>query len=69
VRLDTRPVPSRSCAIISGVIRSRIIFVEIKRGPKSQPKKSAARDHAVALRKQNRSVYEISTALKEEAST
>ena len=41
-------------------------FVEIKRGPKSQPKKSAARDHAVALRKQNRSVYEISTALKEE---
>ncbi len=34
-------------------------------GPREQPKKSKARDLAVALRKQNRSVYEISEALKE----
>ena len=40
-------------------------FVSPRPGPRSQPKKSAARDLAVALRKQNRSVYEISEALKE----
>ena len=34
-------------------------------GPRSQPKKSAARDWAVRLRKQNHSVYEISQMLKE----
>jgi transposase len=40
-------------------------FVTPRRGPQSQPKKSAARQMAIALRKQNHSVYEISEALKE----
>ena len=40
-------------------------FVSVKRGPRSQPKKSAARDHVIALRKQNYSVYDISHALAE----
>ena len=40
-------------------------FLSSRRGPKSQPKKSAARDRIVALRKQNYSVYEISQALRE----
>jgi hypothetical protein len=35
------------------------------KGPQAQPKKSAARDLVVQLRKQNHSVYEISEALKE----
>ena len=39
-------------------------FVKALRGPRSQPKKSAARDLTVALRKQNHSVYEISEELK-----
>jgi transposase len=34
-------------------------------GPRTQPRKSKAHDLAVALRKQNHSVYEISQALKE----
>ena len=40
-------------------------FVSAARGPRTQPKKSKARDVALALRKQNHSVYEISEALKE----
>jgi transposase len=40
-------------------------FVTPQRGPGSQPKKSAAREVAILLRKQNHSVYEISIALKE----
>lgn len=40
-------------------------FVSTRPGPTSQPKKSASRDLIVRLRKQNHSVYEISTALKE----
>lgn len=40
-------------------------FIEPLRGPRSQPKKSAARGMIVTLRKQNHSVYEISEALKE----
>jgi len=40
-------------------------FVAPPRGPRSQPKKSAARDLIVRLRKQNYSVYEISQTLKE----
>lgn len=40
-------------------------FLCPRRGPHSQPKKSAARDLAVRLRKQNHSVYEISEELKE----
>src|SRR3990167_50193 len=39
-------------------------FVTPQPGPRSQPKKSAARDLVVELRKRNHSVYEISEALK-----
>jgi len=39
-------------------------FVKALLGPRSQPKKSAARDLIVQLRKQNHSVYEISEELK-----
>jgi len=42
-----------------------VFFASSPRGPQRQPKKSAARDLIVALRKQNHSVYEISEALKE----
>jgi transposase len=41
-------------------------FVSTARGPRTQPKKSKAREVALALRKQNHSVYEISEALKEQ---
>lgn len=41
-------------------------FVSGKPGPRSQPKKSAAREEVVALRKRNHSVYEISDMLKAE---
>jgi hypothetical protein len=40
-------------------------FVSPRPGPRSQPKKSLARDMIVSLRKRNYSVYEISEALKE----
>jgi len=39
-------------------------FVAVHPGPRSQPKKNAARDIAVSLRKSNHSVYEISEGLK-----
>lgn len=39
-------------------------FVSPKSGPRMQPKKSAARNAVVELRKRNHSVYEISEALK-----
>lgn len=39
-------------------------FASARPGPRTQPKKSAARDMAVALRKANHSVYEISEHLK-----
>jgi hypothetical protein len=42
-----------------------VFFCSPRRGPRSQPKKSAARELIVQLRKQNYSVYEISHALKE----
>jgi hypothetical protein len=42
-----------------------VFFATPPRGPRTQPKKSAARDVIVELRKQNHSVYEISEALKE----
>lgn len=42
-----------------------LFFVTPKRGPREQPKKSAARDLIVELRKGNYSVYEISESLKE----
>ena len=43
-------------------------FAPPQRGPRAQPKKTAARVRIVALRKQNASVYEISAALKEAGS-
>ena len=43
-----------------------VFFASPRHGPTSQPKKSAARDLIIRLRKQNYSVYEISQALKEQ---
>lgn len=40
-------------------------FTSPRRGPRTQPKKAAARDLIVALRKQNYSVYDISRTLQE----
>src|SRR5215813_6703445 len=45
-----------------------VFFTSAQRGPRSQPKKSAARDLIIELRKQNHSIYEISEALKERKS-
>ncbi len=42
-----------------------MFFASPPKGPRTQPKKSVARELAVSLRKQNYSVYEISEALKE----
>ncbi len=42
-----------------------VFFVSPRHGPQSQPKKSAARDLIISLRKQNHSVYEISQILKQ----
>ena len=39
-------------------------FLSTRPGPRLQPRKSAARDLAIALRKQNHSIYEISEILK-----
>jgi len=41
-------------------------FRELKRGPSSQPKKGAARELILAMRKQNLSVYDIESALKDQ---
>jgi hypothetical protein len=43
-----------------------MFFITPRRGPRSQPKKSAARGLIVQLRKRNYSVYEISETLKEQ---
>src|SRR5207237_7926100 len=43
-----------------------VFFTSTRPGPRSQPKKSAARDLIIELRKQNHSVYEISEAVKEQ---
>jgi hypothetical protein len=42
-----------------------VYFVSPRHGPQSQPRKSAARDLIIQLRKQNHSVYEISQTLKD----
>jgi transposase len=42
-----------------------VFFAAPKPGPRAQPRKGAARQVAIALRKRNYSVYEISDALKE----
>ena len=61
----TRPGPSGSCATSSAGTPRPPSSSPAPRGPRSQPKKSAARELIVALRKQNHSVYEISEELKE----
>ena len=43
-----------------------MFFASPRPGPRTQPKKSAARDRAVELRKRNYSVYEISETLKQQ---
>ena len=45
--------------------RAPVFFATPRRGPRTRPKKAAAHDTIIALRKQNYSVYEISAALKE----
>lgn len=45
---------------------SPLFFVTPPMGPQVQPKKSAAKNRIVALRKENHSVYEISAILKQE---
>ena len=42
-----------------------VFFAAPRPGPRVQPKKSAARDTIIALRKRNYSIYEISETLKE----
>src|SRR6266436_824192 len=42
-----------------------VFFAAPRPGPRTQPKKSAARESIIALRKRNYSIYEISQALKE----
>ena len=42
-----------------------VFFASPRSGPRAQPKKSAARESIIALRKRNYSIYEISEALKE----
>ena len=43
-----------------------VFFLSPRHGPQSQPKKSAAHDLIIRLRKQNHSIYEISHQLKEQ---
>jgi transposase len=43
-----------------------VFFVSPQHGPREQPKKSAARELIIELRKRNYSVYEISESLKEQ---
>jgi hypothetical protein len=43
----------------------RVFFVTPTKGPTTAPKSSQAREQVIALRKQNRSVYEIARALAE----
>ncbi len=42
-----------------------VFFASPRSGPRAQPRKSAARESIIALRKRNYSIYEISEALKE----
>jgi hypothetical protein len=42
-----------------------VFFAAPRPGPRAQPKKAAARETIIALRKRNYSIYEISDALKE----
>ena len=42
-----------------------VFFAAPRPGPRAQPKKSAAREAIITLRKRNHSIYDISAALKE----
>jgi hypothetical protein len=44
----------------------RSFFILPQKGPHTAPKRDQARDHVIALRKQNFSIYDISEALKTE---
>ena len=44
-------------------------FTPRQPGPREQPKKSKVREHVVALRKRNYSIYDISRALKEQGTS
>jgi Transposase DDE domain len=47
----------------------RPFFLLPQKGPRSAPKRDLVRDHVIALRKQNFSIYDISAALKTEGHT
>jgi len=47
----------------------RTFFVAPQKGPKTAPKRDRVRERAIALRKQNLSIYDISRALKAEGET
>src|SRR5712691_10668593 len=44
----------------------RPFFIQSRQGPQHAPKRDPVRDHVIALRKQNFSIYDISEALKAE---
>jgi hypothetical protein len=44
----------------------RPFFVQPRKGPHRAPKRDPVRDHVIAMRKQNFSLYDISEALKAE---
>ena len=44
----------------------RPFFIQSRKGPQHAPKRDPVRDHVIALRKQNFSIYDISEALKAE---
>lgn len=74
VERQTSPQVARAFGYTPGTIRvlchhfrrdhDPAFFLPSRLGPRTQPRKSAARDLIVALRKQNYSVYDISEALK-----
>ena len=44
----------------------RPFFIQPRKGPRHAPKRDPVRDHVIAMRKQNFSIYDISEALKAE---
>ena len=44
----------------------RAFFIQSRKGPHHAPKRDPVRDHVIAMRKQNFSIYDISEALKAE---
>jgi hypothetical protein len=60
----TPRTPSVFSVAISAVLRPTF-FQDLKPGPRTQPKKGAARDLVLAMRKQNLSIYDIERSLKD----